>query len=98
MKKNKYSIHYTNEFDRELGKILKNKRDLAKRVDITIERIKKDPFIASLKTHTVKVSSFGRVYSSRVNGDYRIIWTIEEEGVILLQRIGSHSNSSKVYR
>jgi len=98
MKKNKYCLHTTMEFARELRKILKNKRELARRVELTIEGIKIDPFTVSLRTHSVNVPSFGRVYSSRVNGDYRIIWTFEEEGVILLQRIGSHSGSSKVYR
>lgn len=98
MKKNKYFLHRTNEFERELGKILKNKRGLARRVDITLERIKEDPFAVSLRTHSVNLPSFGRVYSSRVNGDYRIIWVFEDEDVVLLQRIGSHSGSSKVYR
>jgi len=98
MEKNKYLLHSTNEFARELRKILKTKRDLARRVHITIESMKKDPFAGSLRTHFVLLPSFGRVYSSRVNGDYRIIWNFENGNVILLQRIGGHSGSSKVYR
>ncbi len=98
MKKSKYFLYRTNEFERELSKILRNRMELAKRVGIVIKRIKEDPFAVSLRTHSVKVPSFGRVYSSRVNGDYRIIWTLEEEDIILLRRIGGHSGSSKVYR
>lgn len=98
MKKSRYLLYRTNEFERELRKILRNKRELARRVGIVVKRIKGDPFGGSLRTHSVKVPSFGRVYSSRVNGDYRIIWTLEEEEIILLRRIGSHSGSSKVYR
>ncbi len=98
MRKIKYSFKYTQNFYREYRRIAKKDRGLIVRVEGVLKKISIDPFSKSLKTHSVEISSLGRVYSSRVNSDIRILWVIDTEGAIILERIGGHSGSSKVYR
>ena len=95
MKRVKYSLYRTKEYAKDLRKILKKNKDLTLRIERAVIRILRDPFSPSLRTHQVNIPSLGKVYSSRISGDVRILWTFEEEGVILLQRVGGHS---KVYR
>jgi mRNA-degrading endonuclease YafQ of YafQ-DinJ toxin-antitoxin module len=38
-----------------------------------------NPFDLSLKTHQVNISSQGKVWSSRVTGDLRLIWEFDED-------------------
>jgi len=52
----------------------------------------------SLKTHKVFISDYGKVYSSNVTGDIRVIWSLEETYVLLLLDIGGHEGSTRVYR
>lgn len=98
MKRVKYSLHTTSEYGRDLRRILRHNARLAEKIVGCIEKMKLDPFSVTLKTHLVLLPSLGRVYSSRVTGDIRIIWTLKDENVILLFRVGGHSGSSKVYR
>ncbi len=43
------------------------------------------------------MSCYGEVFSSRVNGNLRIIWIFWTTGKVVLD-IGGHSGKNKVYR
>lgn len=96
--KNKYSFKYSQNFYHSYKRMTKKDKGLATSVEKVLKKLSLDPFSKSLKTHYVDVSSLGKVYSSRVNKDIRILWRFYDDFTILLHRIGGHSGSSKVYR
>ena len=67
------------------------------KVRSTLKKMLEDPFDSSLVTHQVNVSSLGKVWSSRVTGDLRIIWDFNEKKklVIVAFRLQGHDT---VYR
>jgi mRNA-degrading endonuclease YafQ of YafQ-DinJ toxin-antitoxin module len=93
-----YTLKSVSKFERDFKKISKKDKRVAKRILKGIEGLKENPFSSGLETHSVKISSLGKVYSSRITGDIRIIWFFKSKGVIVLYRIGGHSGGSKVYR
>jgi mRNA-degrading endonuclease YafQ of YafQ-DinJ toxin-antitoxin module len=57
-----------------------------------------NPFLYSLGTHRVNTPKWGRVYSSRVTKDIRIIWDFKDKKlIILVLDIGGHEGSKSVY-
>ncbi len=94
----KYPFKYTQDFYYNFKRIAKKDRRLIISIEKVLKTLSIEPFSKSLRTHYVEVSSLGKVYSSRVNGDIRILWIIDNQGTILILRVGSHSGSSKVYR
>ncbi len=95
---NKYTVLILPKYERSLSKIAKKNRSLALKVKEVVRRIRLDPSRRDVGTHVVTISSFGKVNSSRVNGDTRILWVLEENRVIVLLCVGGHSGGSKVYR
>lgn len=63
-----------------------------------IGALRENPFNSRLYAHFVRISSLGKVYSSRVTGDIRVLWFFKDNGVIVLYRIGGHSGGSKGYK
>lgn len=98
MRKSKYNIQATTRFQREFKKVVKRNSGLEEKFLSVIERLSMNPFNRGLRTHYVNISGFGKVFSSRVTGDIRIIWNFKDDTIIILHRIGGHSGSSNVYR
>jgi mRNA-degrading endonuclease YafQ of YafQ-DinJ toxin-antitoxin module len=98
MNRDNFLLHYTSEYERDFKKIARKDKLLASKVLVVSERLGVNPFSIALRTHIVRISSLGRVYSSKVTGDIRILWTLEKEDIILLHRIGGHSGGSNVYK
>jgi len=103
MNRANFVLHYTSKYERDFKKIVRKDKLLASKVRDVSEKLSVNPFSIGLRTHIVRISSLGRVYSSKVSGDIRILWTLEdwtleEEDIILLHRIGGHSGSSNVYK
>ncbi|MDX9739273.1 MAG: hypothetical protein RBT33_02835 [Candidatus Dojkabacteria bacterium] len=95
----KYEIYFTVGFKRRLKKISKKDLILKNLVKETIKSISEDPFQETLRTHQVNISKYGKVYSSSVNKDIRIIWNFQESDMTIhLLIIGGHSGSNKVYK
>ena len=90
--KKAYPISTTHEFDRCYKKLIKNNVQINKLIANALFMLSGNPFDQSLKTHKINSSRFGKVYSSRVNGDIRILWsmTTSGEAVILCLTIGGH--------
>jgi mRNA-degrading endonuclease YafQ of YafQ-DinJ toxin-antitoxin module len=95
--KSKYHIQATSRFQREYKRVFKKKKGLQKRFLFTVEKLSENPFKKGLRTHHVFAKDFGKVYSSRVTGDIRLICCFNGN-IIVLQRIGGHSGSSNVYK
>ena len=93
-----YILKSVSRFERDFKSVSKKDREVAGVIVDKIELLKENPFNPSLETHSVKISFLGKVYSSRVTGDLRVIWFFESKGVIVLYRVGGHSGGSKVYK
>ena len=98
MSRTTYTLKSVSKFERDFKKISKKDKRVAKRILKGIEELRENPFSSGLETHSVKTSSLGKVYSSRITGDLRIIWFFKSRGTIVLYRIGGHSGGSNVYK
>lgn len=98
MEKNDYLVNVSSRFKRELRRIAKKDRLLEQKIIGVTKKLAKDPLNKKLGGHVVVTSLYGRAYSSRVNGDVRILWIRVGERELLLLRVGGHSGSSKVYK
>ncbi|MBT4936726.1 hypothetical protein HON22_02300 [Candidatus Peregrinibacteria bacterium] len=91
MNKIKLSPH----FRRESRKILKKGIIKRKQLEKVLEKISKNPFEKSLRTHKVSAEYIDPAYSSYISGEYRIIWDLNSDKTITLHSIGTHK---KVYK
>jgi mRNA-degrading endonuclease RelE of RelBE toxin-antitoxin system len=94
----KYKYQFTKNFERKSSKIFKKNNSLRKKFFQTLSTILGDPFYNSLRTHKVNTSKWGKVYSSRITKDLRVLWDfIDDDLVILIIDIGGHEGSKSVY-
>ncbi|MBN1331511.1 hypothetical protein JW978_01330 [Candidatus Dojkabacteria bacterium] len=96
-----YEILTTVEFERKHSKLTKRNNFLEKRYRIAVKAIRRDPMSPSLATHKVDSPTYGKVWSSSVTGDIRILWNYygpKKNLIILLLTTGRHSGGINVYR
>lgn len=96
-----YTIRQSQHFLRKAHKLIGKNARLDTAISKTIHALTNDPFLPSLRTHSVIARLDGeRAMSSFVTNDLRIIWRFSEERIhiINLIDIGGHSGSGKVYR
>jgi mRNA-degrading endonuclease YafQ of YafQ-DinJ toxin-antitoxin module len=97
----KHRIRYTLTYLKLYKKYVFNNFKLKKSFDKTINILLEDPFYPSLKTHKVDTIRNKEIYSSRVNGDWRVGWIFDkgtQEKIIICLEIGTHSGSTKIYK
>lgn len=94
----KYEIAFDKSFLKRIKKVYKKDKFLYARYLKFLEKMAKDPFAENLLTHKVNSKNHNLVYSSRVTGNIRVLWLLEEGRVILLLDIGGHEGSNKVYK
>lgn len=94
-----YKIRQAKSFTKDLKKLVKQKRISIEKINSIIYKLAQDPFAQSLNTHKVNTKALRVKYSSRVDGDLRMIWDFDEHEnlVILLFDIGGHSGSRGIY-
>ncbi|MBT6842901.1 MAG: plasmid stabilization protein [Candidatus Melainabacteria bacterium] len=93
-----YKLIFTKPFDRDLRKFCKNREQLINRIEKVLDILQADPFHEILRTHKVNSKNHGTAFSSRINGDLRIIWNFSQDKIqIFLLDIGGHSGKDKVY-
>lgn len=94
-----YNFNPTKRFRKELNKLLKSKRLSTNLFDEITTILSANPFDPRLKTHKVSTKNLGRRYSSRIDGDLRIIWDFDENDnlVLLLLDLGGHEGAKRVY-
>jgi len=95
-----YKLNSTKHFEKAVTKLLKSKRLSQEVFKKTILTLIKTPFSLKLKTHKVVSRNHGQRYSSRIDGDLRIIWDFDENEnlVLLLLDIGGHDGKRAVYK
>ena len=94
-----YKIELSEKFRKKYNQLVKNNEKLKEKINLTFEKLKKDPFETSLRTHKVHTSQFGEIFSSRITGDLRILWSIQNNiCILLLLDIGGHSGKRNVYK
>lgn len=94
-----YSVKQSKYFTKSVEKLLKQRRISLTKINNVIIKLSSNPFDPSLKSHKVNTRTFGLQYSSRIDGDLRIIWSFDENEnlIIHLLDIGGHSGSKSVY-
>lgn len=95
-----FQIILSTKFVNSYKKLIKNNKKLTDNIKETVRQISIDPRNRVLKTHKV-VTHTGKVgWSSKVNGDIRIIWQYKKDKpeVLELILIGGHSGKNKVYK
>lgn len=94
-----FTLIFTRNFDETYKQIIKDNKELEKKIRKALHLLEQNPFYPSLKTHKANTKNYGEKWSSWATGDIRIIWDYdgEERLVIILLDIGKHSGTHKVY-
>jgi len=95
-----YKLSLSKQFIKSLKKLLDSRRVSKLLIEKTFDFLAADPFDKKLKTHKVNTKNLGVQYSSRVDGDLRIIWNFDQDQKIniMLLDIGGHEGNKKVYK
>ena len=95
-----YIINTTSKFDRKFKKLIKQNIKLKTLFFTILEIITLDPFASTLRTHKVQTIEGKVRWSSRINGDLRIIWDFDGNNVNIIDLfdIGGHTGKNKVYK
>lgn len=95
-----YKIKSSKPFDKSYKRLIVLDKKFEKRILKVIHLLTQNPKHPSLKSHMVDTKRYGESWSSWVTGDIRIIWDYDSEDqlVLLLLDIGSHSGTHKVYK
>lgn len=95
----KYSLKFDKLFTKTFLKNFKTDKILIKALTKTLDSLRFDPFSISLKTHKVDIPDQNAVFSSRITGDWRLIWEFDEldNMVILCLKLGTHGGGNQVY-
>ncbi len=95
---NRYTVIPQRGFERKLHLFYKKDRDLYAHIILVMGELEINPFDRHLRTHKVNSVKGEDAYSSRVTGDIRIIWIVQDSQIIILLDVGGHSGSKKVYK
>ena len=96
-----YKLEFTKKYIRKYAKLVSKDKRLRQQIIDSLKILRVDPFDLKLGSHKVNLKEFGKVYSSCITGDVRIIWELESSGsvrIIFLLDIGGHSGSKGVYK
>lgn len=98
-KEHMFQLIFEKSFRKKYQKIVQKDKALEGIIKKTLATLMEDPFSSKLKTHKAETKAQGKRYSSRVNGDIRIIWDFQNNipHVIEIFDIGGHSGKTKVY-
>ncbi len=95
-----YKLEFSKDVFKDIKKLTFRNLKLKRQITKTLLIVQKNPFYPSLKTHKVNTREHGKVFSSRITGDLRIVWDFDNKdgSVILIMAIGGHAGGNKVYR
>lgn len=94
-----FEFYYERKFFRKYKKLVKSNHKLEGLIDKKLNILSNFPVDPKLGTHKVFVKDYGWIFSSRINGDLRIIWDYSDKDIriISLLDIGGHDGGSGVY-
>ena len=78
-----YKLNSSKSFTKKLKKLIENKRLKLEVLNKSLQFLAKDPFSPVLRTHKVNTRKLGKYYSSRIDGDLRIIWNFDQDENLL---------------
>lgn len=95
-----FTLLFTKNFDETYISIVKNNKEVEKKIKKALHLLEQDPSYPSLKTHRAQTKNYGEKWSSWTTGDIRIIWDYDTENrlVIILLDIGKHSGAPRAYK
>lgn len=94
----RFNFEFSEEYLRNAKKFIKSKRLSSKILNDTLEKLSENPMDSSLRTHKVNSRNYGKAWSSRIDGDIRIIWQYSNKKIeIFIVDIGGHSGNKSVY-
>ncbi len=86
-----FKIETLPKFNKKFSKLIKKNPSIKEKFIKFITILATDPQYPSLKSHQVNSPSFGKVWSSWLHEDLRVLWQYENDKIIiLLLDIGSH--------
>jgi mRNA-degrading endonuclease YafQ of YafQ-DinJ toxin-antitoxin module len=88
-----FTVDTTKLFDKKYTKLVKKNPLIGIKFLKFIDLLTLDPKYPSLKSHQIDHSEYGKVWSSWVHDDLRVLWKYEGEVIVillLLLDIGSH--------
>lgn len=91
-----YILSYTTKAEAKIKKKCRKDLKLREKMEKALNLLSLWPFYKSLNTHkTDHPDVKGKVYSSWVEGNYRLIWDFNEQDKILIYDFDTHN---KVYK
>ena len=88
-----FKILSTTLFDKKYEKLKKKNRKIESKFIKFVSRLATNPKYPSLKSHQVNHPEYGKIWSSWVHDDLRVLWKYEgEKIVILLLDIDDHDH------
>jgi mRNA-degrading endonuclease YafQ of YafQ-DinJ toxin-antitoxin module len=94
-----YTLRFEKQFNKVFIKNFKNDKILTKALAKAISNLRTDPFHPSLKFHKVDIIDKREVFSSRVTGDWRLIWNFDEDDkmIVICLKLGTHGGANQAY-
>lgn len=95
-----FEIVFSDHFKKTFRKVIEKDQVLKASLQKALDILTQNPFYSSLQSHKVDTKRNKNVWSSRVNGDWRIVWVFDDETkktVILCLEVGTHSGSNQIY-
>lgn len=94
-----FELELSRKAYKKIYKLIEKNKGLRQAFSKVFEILAKDPFDLRIKSHKANTKYAGLVYSSRVNGDIRIIWQFDNKKIIIyILDVGGHSGNNKVYK
>jgi mRNA-degrading endonuclease YafQ of YafQ-DinJ toxin-antitoxin module len=93
-----FILNFDDHFTKQFTSKIKGNVKFEKSIEKTFDLLETDPFYPSLKTHKVDTKKYDDVFSSRITGDWRIIWSFNSESqtaTIICLELGTHGGASK---
>ena len=88
-----FKIVSTQAFDRKYAKLKRKNRNIEDKFVRFVKLLSQDSKYPSLKSHQIDHLEHGKIWSSWVHDDLRVLWQYEgDQIVILLLDIGDHDH------
>ena len=86
-----YNIQPSPRFEKKFKKLVKKNLEIQNKIGKFFSLLAIDPKYPSLKSHQINHPDYGKVWSSWLHDDLRVIWQYDgDKIIILLLDIGSH--------
>ena len=86
----KRNIAYDNSFHKQFKKVIKNDKELEKKIFQVLELMKKNIFDSKLSTHKLS-GELKKYYACKITFDLRLVFYFDDEFVYLID-IGNHDD------